>query len=637
MEALPDLMSYEEALDFLREKEAIGSPLTTAEWAQVPAEVRRRAFFSATLTSARVAEKMQGYIDEFLDQHKEDFGTDAEHFSAQGRSEFVIKMRELLEKEGFGKVLPDGTIDPEINDNDLRDLRSARRLQLIFDTHVEQACSYGQWLEGQDPDVLDIFPAQRFIRVRPVLAPRAYHEEALDTVRRKDDSKFWIGLNRDFGLPYGPWGFNSGCGVEDVDRDEAEELGVIKPDETPKPQTQHFNEKHQQSTAGLSDDVKLWAEKQLEGVATFKGDKATMLPLASKVELPEQAGDDDFKTPKFIHRFLDVLIKPIKKIKQFPAVKQRLVDGIALRQKKYAEGMLQCDKERKKIDAKYNLQEAEITKKYLHAEENYKKNPSEDNLKPLEKWEKEWYNLLDKKQYELAKIDNRKNDLQNKIYDESLKFLELEGLVVPKDKRGIIRTNSVKIDEKKVTPIYPAKPLPNNAKKGLELLQAIVPDELLPSFLGVDVVTNYPNFRSFCSFSHVKITDTESPAEVAHEAAHAIEALHPEVRKKCLAFLCKRGWGTPIKSLNELTNTNNYEDEERAFEDEWVNKKGVHYCGKIYLDKDLDNMSEEEFVKSATGTEILAMGVQRFFEAPIQFMQDDSEYYEFIKSILLQK
>lgn len=25
----------------------------------------------------------------------------------------------------------------------------------------------------------------------------------------------------------GPWGFNSGCDVEDVDRDEAEELGLI--------------------------------------------------------------------------------------------------------------------------------------------------------------------------------------------------------------------------------------------------------------------------------------------------------------------------------------------------------------------------------------------------------------------------
>ncbi len=284
MEALPDLMSYEEALDFLREKEAIGSPLTTAEWAQVPAEVRRRAFFSATLTSARVAEKMQGYIDDFLSQDRDINEDGEEYLSSQGRSEFVIKMRELLEKEGFGKVLPDGTIDPNINDNDLRDLRSARRLQLIFDTQVEQACSYGQWLEGQDPDVLDIFPAQRFIRVRPVLAPRAYHEEALDTVRRKDDSKFWIGLNRDFGLPYGPWGFNSGCGVEDVDRDEAEELGVIKPDETPKPQTQHFNEKHQQSTAGLRPELKDWAEEQLDGMADFQEDKAILKPLTDNVE-----------------------------------------------------------------------------------------------------------------------------------------------------------------------------------------------------------------------------------------------------------------------------------------------------------------------------------------------------------------
>ncbi len=39
-------------------------------------------------------------------------------------------------------------------------------------------------------------------------------------------------MNPDFGVPYGPWGFNSGMGVEDVDRLEAEQLGLIAPGET---------------------------------------------------------------------------------------------------------------------------------------------------------------------------------------------------------------------------------------------------------------------------------------------------------------------------------------------------------------------------------------------------------------------
>ncbi len=81
-------------------------------------------------------------------------------------------------------------------------------------------------------DGLAAFPAQRFIRVRPVRVPRPYHAANEGAVRRKDDLDFWLSMNPDFGVPYGPWGFNSGMGVEDVDRIEAEQLGLIAPGET---------------------------------------------------------------------------------------------------------------------------------------------------------------------------------------------------------------------------------------------------------------------------------------------------------------------------------------------------------------------------------------------------------------------
>ena len=274
MITLPDPMPFSDALNYLRDKQAVGSSMDTAAWREVPAAIRNKAFFSATLTSAQVARRMQDYIDDFLSQDRDVNERGQEFFSSQGRSEFVSKFRQMMMDEGFGKVLPDGSIAPDINDNDLRDLRSCRRLQLIFDTQVEQAYSYGQFLEGQDEDILDIWPCWKFVRVRPVMSPRPYHDAALGQIRRKDDLDFWLSLNRDFNVPWGPWGFNSGCGTEDVDRAEAEAAGAIKPSDKVKPISKEFNDRLQQSVAGLGPDVRSWIKRQLGDMVTIYGDKA---------------------------------------------------------------------------------------------------------------------------------------------------------------------------------------------------------------------------------------------------------------------------------------------------------------------------------------------------------------------------
>ncbi len=629
MEALPDLMSYEEALDFLREKEAIGSPLTTAEWAQVPAEVRRRAFFSATLTSARVAEKMQGYIDEFLDQHKEDFGTDAEHFSAQGRSEFVIKMRELLEKEGFGKVLPDGTIDPEINDNDLRDLRSARRLQLIFDTHVEQACSYGQWLEGQDPDVLDIFPAQRFIRVRPVLAPRAYHEEALDTVRRKDDSKFWIGLNRDFGLPYGPWGFNSGCGVEDVDRDEAEELGVIKPDETPKPQTQHFNEKHQQSTAGLSDDVKLWAEKQLEGVATFKGDKAVMLPIENAANLPEQktlAGLSDW----FKRRKKKPEDEPKKDIEKEETKEQKSDFVKEFIAKKLSELPPEATKAERRQTAIYAEIEAineegreeyqSLKNKWIKAREKHKDSviPHKDEVESKAKLEKF-----------MEDMNKRLSPIWDRLFKENEKFFIEQGLLIPKDERGACNVKWAEMIGGFPNLIDIMTP-PSNMEKALKCVYSIVPKKLLPKNIGYNVTELLS--RPYSCLGTISCHWLTRAVDMVHEIAHIIEKHNPNFLEICASFVYDRGMGEDLMLLYDGDEKDLIAGNEWTLRDHWLDA----YAGKIHINpkKYRPNMSKEDFVKEVSGVEVFACGLARLLTSPAEFERQDPGYYDFTISLL---
>ncbi len=249
----PEPIPFKEAIGKLADREITPSILDSNLWAQVPVAIRERAFFSATVESARVLQSMKDYTTEYLSNSRyAPTSHDTGALVASGRSEFVADMRELAIREGLGHVDPDtGKINPHIRESDLTDIRSIARLQLIFDTQTEAAHEYGYFTQGQDPAILDVFPAQRFIRVRPVKAPRSYHEPALGEVRLKDDLKFWLNLNRDFNVPWGPWGYNSGCGVEDVDRNEAESLGILKKNAVVKPIEKEFNEGLQASARNL--------------------------------------------------------------------------------------------------------------------------------------------------------------------------------------------------------------------------------------------------------------------------------------------------------------------------------------------------------------------------------------------------
>lgn len=233
-------LPFSEAIQKLLERGVLPSSFDTHLWSLVATEIREKSFFSSQVESAALLDRMKSYIDDFLAVARDENG----HLKAHGRSQFVADMRELAIREGLGKVDADtGEIIPEIRESDLTDIRSIARLQLIFDTQVEAAQEYGFWLQGQDESILWVYPCSRFIRVRPVMIPREYHAAHEGEVRRKDDLDFWLQMNQDFGVPWGPWGFNSGMAVEDVLRGEAEALGVIGKNEIVHPIAKKFNER----------------------------------------------------------------------------------------------------------------------------------------------------------------------------------------------------------------------------------------------------------------------------------------------------------------------------------------------------------------------------------------------------------
>jgi len=235
---------FTEALDKIGTKSVIASDLNSSQWSAVPLDLRERAFFSSRVESVRFLQRGRDSLTDFLAGNKETLPNGSLALKTGGRADFVKQMQDFLQAEGLQRTT-----------GGLTDITSQKRLELIFDTQTRQAQDYGYWKQGQDPDVLDAFPAQRFIRVLDVKEPRDAHLPFENAVALKSDLDFWIRINDDFGVPWGPWGWGCGHDVEDVDRDEAEQLGLIQPGDTPVPIAKDFNARLEASTKGLDPDM----------------------------------------------------------------------------------------------------------------------------------------------------------------------------------------------------------------------------------------------------------------------------------------------------------------------------------------------------------------------------------------------
>jgi hypothetical protein len=273
---------FEEAVERLGAKTVAGAKLDTAAWQRVPLALRERAFFSAKVEDARFLADLKGWLQDFQTSAREDVpqpdGTTVTALKVGSRAQFV----ELARRKALALGL-DRVVDPEQRGG-LQDITSERRLGLIFDVQTEQANSFGDWQQGMDADVLNEFPAWRFIRVGEPQAPRPVHQAHVNEVRLKTDLEFWRAMNDPsfggFGVPWGPWGFGSLMDTEDVDRGEAESLGLLQPGQRLEPATRDFNEGLKASVRSLDEQLQAWLQAQLgdsvkleDGAAWWKGDR----------------------------------------------------------------------------------------------------------------------------------------------------------------------------------------------------------------------------------------------------------------------------------------------------------------------------------------------------------------------------
>jgi len=234
-------LPFEQAVTMLEQRAIVpASEWNSALWRSKREEVAQRSFFSANVENMRFLNRAKKFISDTLELATKEVidpdGKTVRMLSGGDRATFVRTMREFMIQESMVSGEEEFF---DVDQKDLTDLRSENRLRLIYDTNLRQAFGFGQWKQGQTPTILRRVPAQRFVRDRIVRVKRPRHALSEGEVRLKSDIEYWGNYQNDpkiggFGVPWAPFGFNSGMGLQDVDREEAIALGLpvekIKPD-----------------------------------------------------------------------------------------------------------------------------------------------------------------------------------------------------------------------------------------------------------------------------------------------------------------------------------------------------------------------------------------------------------------------
>ncbi len=215
-------------------KTPVAARLSSAQWARVPLALRERAQFSAHVESIRFLSSVQDKLARSLAMQAETLP--GGRTALVNRDSFIRDMRRIAIEEGIETTGPAGR-------GTIRDIRSVKRLGLIYDMQTDSAAGYARWRMDHDPDVLDAFPAYRLgpssaAQPRPESAWRQRWMQAgssvgwqgasrIDMVALKT-SPIWTALS-EFGTPWPPFDYGSTRELEDVDREEAEALGILPP------------------------------------------------------------------------------------------------------------------------------------------------------------------------------------------------------------------------------------------------------------------------------------------------------------------------------------------------------------------------------------------------------------------------
>ena len=187
---------------------------SSREWAGELARDRNPFVFSARCSDAKLLGAMKAYILRDLQGNP-----------AHGRSRFISDMRKI-------QGVP---LSGEAGSGKLTDLKSSRRLKLIYDFHKRRVQEEAYQAAVNNDDHRVVFPYRELYR--PASSnprfPRNWGARARSMgfsivngrIFAPRDSVLWRRINR-FGFDHAPWDYNSGMDSRFISRAEAKKLGL---------------------------------------------------------------------------------------------------------------------------------------------------------------------------------------------------------------------------------------------------------------------------------------------------------------------------------------------------------------------------------------------------------------------------
>lgn len=286
--------TLEAAIAAISARTPVGTRLRTRDFARIPAQLRRRALFSAGLENARALGRMRRLLLAAVEGARVgadgQVTTDAARGARLDRSLFAELMRETMVEEGLAHA------EGEPGAGGVEDLASYRRQRLVFDMQVGGAQNFAAYVADTEPAILDGFPCYELVRFEPRVEERDWPERwaeaggeffggegagadypsAPGRMVAPKTSPIWLRLSR-FGNPHAPFDWGSGMNQLALSRRECEALGAIAPGErVPPPEDPDFNAGHD-VTLGADDataaDLADWfaAEGVAAEVDTLEG------------------------------------------------------------------------------------------------------------------------------------------------------------------------------------------------------------------------------------------------------------------------------------------------------------------------------------------------------------------------------
>jgi len=258
-------MPIEAAVEAFARRSGVASPLRSAGWDEMAVGLRQKAFWSAGVEHARFISAAQEKLLSAIRDEK--VRLDNGETVNMDQSRFVRDMRRLVQGARSTGELPPGAPPTA-----LQDIGDATRLRLIYDMNTRMAQGEARWRRQQDPDVLNLWPAQELMP-SSASKPRTDWEdrwlqaaqEAGDTLAGTiaDDtgrlvalktSDIWVALSR-FGVPWPPFDYGSQRRLRNVDRAEAIELKLLTADQEMEPVEEKFDQELEASTKNIAPDV----------------------------------------------------------------------------------------------------------------------------------------------------------------------------------------------------------------------------------------------------------------------------------------------------------------------------------------------------------------------------------------------